>query len=220
MALTNYTELQAAIGTWLHRADTATIAPDLIALAEGELRLDPSIYKLNTERFATVADTSEYNLTSVLPSAPTAIDAIQGASVVTAFEGGPLDVTTVAELNRRQAISGETSGVPRALAYLTRDLVRLWPTPDSSDYSIDVAYRQQLPGLSDSVPTNWLLTEHPHIYLYASLVQSESFIVNDERLPMWSQRLEVAMQKLLAKREREQFPSVRFTGTRKIGVIT
>lgn len=39
-------------------------------------------------------------------------------------------------------------------------------------------------ALSTGSPTNWLLTSHPDLYLYASLAQAEFRGWNDERLPM------------------------------------
>lgn len=43
---------------------------------------------------------------------------------------------------------------------------------------------------------NWLLTAHPDIYLYASLVESAPFIRDDERVALWEAELEHRLQNL------------------------
>ncbi len=45
-----------------------------------------------------------------------------------------------------------------------------------------------MPALSDSTPTNWLLTAHPDLYLFGSMIEAEMFGVNDERAPPWKAR--------------------------------
>ncbi|MNN98291.1 hypothetical protein D3C81_2176490 [compost metagenome] len=54
-------------------------------------------------------------------------------------------------------------------------------------YSLELTYRQRIPTLSVSNTTNWLLTNWPNAYLYASLLAATPFIMNDARLPVWGQ---------------------------------
>ena len=55
-------------------------------------------------------------------------------------------------------------------------------------YGLKLDDFQKIPALSDSATTNWLLTAHPDLYLFGSLVGAEMSGVNDERAPLWKAR--------------------------------
>ena len=73
-------------------------------------------------------------------------------------------------------------GQPRAYAISGASLL-IGPTPDSG-YTITLGYKQAIPSLSDTNPTNWLLAKHPDLYVAASLAMAEFRGWNDTRLPM------------------------------------
>src|SRR5574343_801970 len=56
MALSPYTDLQAAIADWLHRDDLTARIPDFIALAEADMQVRAKLSQWDTE--ATVSLTS------------------------------------------------------------------------------------------------------------------------------------------------------------------
>jgi len=51
--------------------------------------------------------------------------------------------------------------------------------------------------------SNWLLAAHPDIYLFGTLVEAEPYLKNDERMPMWTSRLDKALTALRLQGERE-----------------
>jgi hypothetical protein len=53
--------------------------------------------------------------------------------------------------------------------------------------SLEFDYFQKVPALAAN-STNWLLSAHPDLYLFGSMVEAEFFGVNDERGPMWKAR--------------------------------
>jgi hypothetical protein len=58
---------------------------------------------------------------------------------------------------------------------------------------LELDYFAKVPALASIAPqdgsqANWLLTEHPDLYLFGSLVEAEMFGVNDERAPVWKAR--------------------------------
>ena len=59
-----------------------------------------------------------------------------------------------------------------------------------------VHYYQDIEPLSDTNTSNWLLEDAPDIYLYASLVEAEAFIKNDERVAGWKAALDTAIADL------------------------
>ncbi len=62
--------------------------------------------------------------------------------------------------------------------------------------SLTFLYFQKIPALSDSAPTNWLLTAYPDLYLYGSLVEAEMFTVNDERALSWKSRRDELLEEI------------------------
>lgn len=51
-------------------------------------------------------------------------------------------------------------------------------------------------ALSDSATTNWLLTNHPDLYLYGSLVNAAPYVRDSEMLPVWKTLVEEGMAEL------------------------
>lgn len=61
-------------------------------------------------------------------------------------------------------------------------LIHLGPEPDTT-YTVTMTYMRTLTGLSSTNTTNWLLEQHPDLYLYGSLMHAEFRGWNDDRLP-------------------------------------
>ncbi len=66
----------------------------------------------------------------------------------------------------------------------------------SSDEGLTFHYYQKIPALSDDAPTNWLLLAYPDLYLFGSLVESEMFLVNDERALSWKSRRDELLEEV------------------------
>ena len=62
----------------------------------------------------------------------------------------------------------------------------------SGDYQID--YYQWFAALSGASDTNWLLTNHPDVYLFASLAEAAVWTRDDPMI--WVQRYQAALEKL------------------------
>ena len=76
-----------------------------------------------------------------------------------------------------------TGGVPTAYSIVGQAL-RLGPIPDKQ-YTIEIMYYAKIPKLSSSVPTSWLLADHPDLYLYGALLNASPYMKDDERIPIW-----------------------------------
>src|SRR5574340_1716125 len=104
-----------------------------------------------------------------------------------------LDLLTsqqVGQFRARYNVAGE----PLYYAIIGTPL-RLLPIPDQQ-YSFEMEYFSQLPALGTSNETNWLLADHPDIYLYGSLLQAEPYLKHDERIPVWRGLYDSAMEAL------------------------
>jgi hypothetical protein len=61
---------------------------------------------------------------------------------------------------------------------------------------MEMIYYAQIPALSDSNTTNWMLTKNPDIYLYGALLEASPYIMNDTRIPIWEDKYTKAMASL------------------------
>ena len=80
------------------------------------------------------------------------------------------------------------------------------PQPAGS-YEAELLYYANIPSLSDGAPTNWLLTESPDIYLYATLIQSAPYLKEDERTAIWTSLYEKLVEDMRVADERARIGS-------------
>ncbi len=156
MAISTYAELQTAVGNWMARSDLSGSAADFIML--GEARLNREIPAVETD----------VTLTGTLNSRRISVSSNSVVSPIALF----LVEANGDEIEMVQRSDG-------SFAYsATSDQPRFWAMDGSNidfDCPLDAAYtfrfriRQRF-ALSDSAPTNWLLTNHPDIYLAATLM--------------------------------------------------
>jgi hypothetical protein len=167
----NHAQLKAAIASWLKRSDLATSIPTFIELAEArisrELRLRSQV------TFTT--------LTANSGSAPLPADFLEFKALVYADDATPIQVGTLEQVFSDRA---RISGYRPKFCMVTGDAIQFGPAADSS-YSIAAAYYAKFAALSTDGDTNWLLTNHPGVYLWASLAEAAPWMLNDERLAVW-----------------------------------
>jgi hypothetical protein len=98
---------------------------------------------------------------------------------------------------------GGATGVPQYAAIID-GTARYAPLPNDT-YTTQMIYWRKVAALSDSNVTNWLLEDHPDIYVYGSLVHSAPYLKDDNRLAMWQALLDQAVAELDMATEEEQF---------------
>jgi hypothetical protein len=176
MAINTYAQLQASVADWLDRDDLGSQINDFIFLAEKQMEREVRHYKM-VERSSGELD-SQY---SAVPA--DWIETIRfGISSGDTFA---LSLTTLSDLMMRRQNTRNTSGRPQYYAHVG-ELFELFPTPDAT-YTMELIYYQEIPKLSTSQTTNWLLTDAPDAYLYGSLMQAAPFLGEDQRIQVWSQ---------------------------------
>jgi hypothetical protein len=67
------------------------------------------------------------------------------------------------------------------------------PTPDE-DYPLEVLFYELPPLLDDDNQSNWLTAFAPNLLLYASLLEAEPYLKNDERIAVWQNMYAMAAQ--------------------------
>jgi hypothetical protein len=195
MAISTYAELQTAVGTnWPDRTDLTTRVTEFIALAEAELRKDERCRRLeNHGNFAVDAESE---------TLPTDFHTLEALYHNGGTHFGPINIVGADMLGTlRGQHGGGAAGVPRYAAVVEGSLI-FAPVPDSA-YSLRMVYWQTIAALSGGV--NWLLTSHPDIYLYASLVEGAPYAKDVSLLPVWEQKLEAAIMALDLSNRNAQF---------------
>lgn len=181
MALANYSDLKAAVANWLDRTDLTARVPEFITLAEAKLNRDLRARQMEQRSTAnTVA--SEPFLTL-----PTDFQSVRRLRVLSAADDPikpELKYLTPDQLNEYRVTRSPASASPTHFT-IKGDQFELWPTPDAV-YTLDMVYRKNIPALSDSSPTNWLLTYAPDVYLYGALLEAAPYLMDDERIGVWS----------------------------------
>ena len=176
MSISTYADLQASVANWLNRSDLTANIPEFITLAEAQMSTDLKTRAMeNKVALSTVAGTKTVAL-------PTDMLEMRRLQVVGTYNQ-PLSYRSPDELSIDYAANG--SGQPVVFTVVGGNL-ELAPIPDAV-YSLELTYQQRIPALSDVSNTNWLLTNWPNAYLYASLLAAMPFIMNDARLAVWGQ---------------------------------
>ena len=194
MALSTYTELKAAVADYLDRTDLTDQIPDFITMAEA------SFNRVIRQPDMITKDDS-FSISSRYTTLPT--DTLEIVRIV-------LDLTPVVVLEymtpeelseRRVSLTG--GGKPYYFTTVggSTNQLEVLRSPDST-YTASIIYYTRIPALADG--TNWLLTNHPDIYLFGALVEAEPYLKNDERMPMWTSRLDKALNDLRLQGQRER----------------
>lgn len=190
MALANYTDLQASIAGWCDRDDLTTEIPDFITLAEGTLNSRLRLRVMESDNALTLASAET---TVALPDAfgePVAL------WIVRATGRDPVRFVPPGQMATQTA-----SGEPTAWTVDGANLA--FDRPADSAYSLMFRMLGNF-ALSDSSPTNWLLTNHPEAYLAASMIEAETFMKNAEEVATWTVRLERAIATIQRKEGRSR----------------
>jgi len=173
MSITTYSELQTAIGNWLDHSLFAARIPDFIALFEAAAN----------RKLRTRLQEASTNLTPSSGSVVLPADYLLWRRVT--WTGVPsVELEYVHPSYLQSAYPSAPTGVPRVFT-IEGTTLKIRPVDDTA---LEFDYFQKVPALSESSTTNWLLSAHPDLYLFGSLVEAEMFGVNDERAPLWKAR--------------------------------
>ena len=186
MALATYSDLKTSIANWLNRSDLTTeIAEDFIVLTEADFNSKLRVRKMISSTSITIDSETE--------SIPTDFLQVRDFFTTSGGDKNALKYITPAQMD--QIKGGSTSGQPSSYTILG-DNIRFAPIPDS-DYTLYLNYYKQFPGLSSTNSTNYILTNHPAIYLYGSLYHAANFLggIDPNQVQQWLQMYIAAMER-------------------------
>lgn len=170
--------LKSAIASWLKRSDLAASIPDLIALAEARIARD---FRLRAQiTFGTLATTGGVEYVAL----PADFLELENIGLEGSVERS-LTYETPEQMDVRFPLG---SGQSRPAVYtVIGDRIIFGPCPDG-DYTIKFTYYARFKPLVADTDTNWLLTKHPSVYLFAALSEAAPFVFDDDRAALWESK--------------------------------
>lgn len=179
MALSNNTELKAAVADWINRSDLTTQIIDFIKLAEHRIADDLQETNILTDVTDITTDANFKDLPANFKGAITAH--------LTTDPKQTLDYKTPDQFDLIYASS--TSGKPKAYTIKDNDIY-FAPLPDSS-YTCRLTHYIYPDIATDT--TNTLLTNYPNLYLWGALVEAALFLNDSEREAKFQARYQQAL---------------------------
>ena len=196
MALSTYTELKSTIANWLNRSDlTSEIAEDFIVLAEADFNSKLRIRQMHSQTTITIDSETE--------STPTGFLQARDFYILSNNDKYALNYLSPAQMDSIKGTS--MSGLPVAYTILGSTF-RFTPRPADS-YSGILNFYKKFDALSVSNPSNYILTDHPAIYLYGSLFHASNFLggIDPNQSQQWSQMYQTALERAELNDREDQF---------------
>lgn len=156
MAITTFAELKAAATDWLARDDAASYGDDAVLMAEGYFNR-----RLRHRKMVTKEDLTPTSGVCSLPD-----DYLKYRRVVEkAALRRPLE--HISDDGADELYPSRVSG-PACHFAIIGDTLETYPLATND---IELTYYQEIPALSESNSSNWLLAKAPNLYLRATQVQ-------------------------------------------------
>ena len=196
MALNTYSALKTSIANWLNRSDlTSEISGDFIVLTEKDFNSKLRIRKMITQTTITVDAETE--------SLPSGFLQVRDFYILNGGTKYALNYITPAQMD--QIKGGSMTGQPSTYTILG-DNFRFAPSPSAS-YTGVINYFKEFDALSDSNTSNYILTNHPAIYLYGSLYHAANFLggIEPRQVQQWQQMYSTAMERLERNDREDQY---------------
>lgn len=197
MGISNYTDLQATIASYLGRTDLTSVIPDFITLAE--TRIARQLRTRQMLKSATATMTAADN-TVGLPS-----DFLEMRDLY--VQGNPRVVITYLTPSAftRDARAMD-SGKPVYYTILGAELC-FAPIPDAA-YVLDMLYFYKPEELSSTVPSNVFLANYKDAILYGALAEAEPYLMNDARVQTWAGLYDRAINNIIGADENSEYSGV------------
>lgn len=196
MTITNFGTLKTAIADTLNRDDLTVVIPHFVAYAHAGFNR-----KLRSHRQITRASLT---LDAQFEALPT--DWLETIRIT--MDANPIRVLTqisMDDLTQYRTASDNATNAPVYFAHVGTD-IELYPTPSTS-YTGQITYYAEIPALVNNADTNWIIDNHPDLYLYGSLVHSAPYLKDDARLSVWSALMGQAMLEIEEETQAARFGS-------------
>lgn len=108
------------------------------------------------------------------------------------------------EFCRRVSPAKGFQSQPRYYADYDAEHFLIVPSPDTA-YPFELLYYERPQPLADSNQTNWTTRYAPQLLLYATLLEAQSFLKNDQKLQVFQARYAEAVADIEAEAKRRTF---------------
>lgn len=194
MNITDFASLQTAVASDLHRPGDALLLaemPRFVQLAEADMMRNLNLRQTETKITGTT--------TGATIALPVGLNQIERIGVMI----GVIEYTlTYTSPNGIEQLS--YPGYPTRFT-VENGAIRLIRPPMGS-YQYTIYLISQLTPLSASNPTNWLLTNAPDVYFYATLVQAAGWTRDDATTAKASAGYAAAMESVRMQDAGQRFP--------------
>ena len=182
MAFDSYADLQTAVGQWMARDDLNPRIPDYIRLFEVWINR-----VLVSRQMTTTEDIMPVDGVAVLPVDFLMVRRLTWANT----PSSPLTYVTPDYFHA--AYREANVDTPSSYTIEGNSLLI-----DSSQggISLRLGYAQKVPPLTDDAQTNWLLIDHPDLYLWGSLLESNAYTQDAQTAILWKGRRDECMREL------------------------
>jgi hypothetical protein len=196
MALSSYSGLKTSIANWLNRSDLTSEIEDFIVLAEKDFNSKLRIRQM-------ISSDNSFSINAEKVDLPTGFLQVRNFFIVNGGTKYSLQYITPAQMDQIKGSS--TSGQPSTYTIIG-DKFRFAPTP-ASTYTGTLNFYKEFDPLSDSNTTNYILSNHPAIYLYGSLYHSANFLggVEPRQVQQWQQMYATALERLERNDREDQY---------------
>lgn len=174
MALSNYTELKAAVADLIHRTDLTTQIVDFINMAEAKINRTLRARLMEVDETLSLTSGTR---TVALPSLfyePIALDLVIS---------GQSNTRLIPILPQELNINDSSLVLTRPVYYAINGANIEFPNKSDATYSLSFRYVKGYAIAATS--TNTLLTTHPDLYLYGAALYAAPHIVGDSRIQIW-----------------------------------
>ena len=183
MSISTYSELKTAIQGWFHRTDLSSAVADFITLSESKFNR-----RLRTRRQETALSGTPTSYELALPTDFAAVRKIWRTSDNSALLQKHIDALTFMQEG------GESTGFAITDTFVF-----------DGTSTVAGVYYAKVPALSDSAPTNWLLTSYPDLYLFAGLSEAAFYTKDPNAAAMWTERTDALIREINAAEQRDKF---------------
>jgi len=202
MAFTNYTTFVATVANYLARDDLSTAIPDFVELAQERLSRDLRVQEM--------LKVSTASTTAGDPTISFPIDFLELREIH--IDGTPvytLDYQTPDKFFRNEKT--HLSGVPVYFTMLGNEF-QFAPVPDGTQ-TVQILYYSKPDFISASNASNAYLAYFPDALLYATLAEAEPYLMNDERVQVWANLYDRAIENIRKNDKGATFSSARLSVT-------
>jgi hypothetical protein len=197
MAFSTYSDLKTSIANFLARDDLTSQIPDFIRLAEA--RMSRELDARSMEKRATASTAGGDGFISL----PTDLREIRNVQLNT----DPVDTLeyyTMQMLNTHYA--GQGQGKPKAYSIVGTEIA-LKPIPDAT-YTLEIVYGESITALSDTATSNTILLRHPDAYLYGTLMNAYTYLMDETRATQYDQLFSRIMEEIIRDTEKARYGGV------------